>query len=271
MSLPTCNEVKRLFAIATDYDGTNDWPRFATPKLNGVRGMWVPDVGFVSKDGIPWNDGIFPHIEPLLKSCIMLIDGEFYLHGMSLQDINSRCAIMRNQPHLEVRHLQFHAFDAPFALGGFEDRMLYLRKHRTWGDDSPIKIVPHRAVTCCRTADSAHEAYVSMGYEGTVYKSGSHYRFGKSGMMLKRKAWQDAEFDVVKLVEGTGDGKYEATLGAVICRTKEGKEFRVGAFEFNDEARFAVWIGAKPAQAKVRYLGLTNEGIPYNSRVLAFL
>ena len=268
MSLPTCEEVRRLFAIAQDYTGTNDWPRFATPKLNGVRAMWIPDVGFISKDGIPWNDGIFPHIEPVLRSSIVALDGEFYLHGLSLQDINSRCAIMRKTPHAKVRDLQYHVFDAPFALGGFEQRMAYIQKHKCWTDESPIKHVPWRSVSCCDKADNAHNAYVSMGYEGTVYKSGGHYRFGKSAMMLKRKAWQDAEFEVVQLIEG--EGKYASTLGAVICKTAAGKEFRVGAFEFSDDARLEAWIGPKPAQVKIRYLGLTNDNIPYNSTVLAF-
>lgn len=272
MKLPACAEIAALFARANTYVGDNDWPRVATPKLNGIRAMWVPSVGLFSKDGVPYTDGVLPHIEAALKDCPIMLDMELFNKELSLQEINSRAGVIRTGPHPDHARIQAWIIDAPHGLGGHDERMdqIQVALQRKLIENDSIVVVPAKISKCCRTADAIHAAYVSLGYEGTVYKSYSHYRPGKTDFMLKRKAWEDAEFAVVRLVEG--DGKYAGTLGAVICRTAAGEEFSVGSFEMPDDERDAAWFARDTwREAKIKYQGLTDRGVPYTTRVLQFI
>jgi len=261
-------ELARYFALAVPYEENMPlWPYIATPKLNGIRAMWLPTVGFFTRKGEPYTDGILPHIENLLKAAdVPMLDGELYAHGLSLQTINGRAGVNRDTPHPEHLTIEYHVFDSPNLAGRFVDRQEELKRRLP---DSPyIKLLPYKMCDCCDKGDRAHEAYVSAGYEGTVYKHGGSYIAGRSDYMIKRKAWMDDDFEVVEYVRGTG--KFQNTLGAVVCKTAKGTTFSVGSFAFNDDERNAIWLSdAKPKTAKVKYLGLTEDGKPYNTQVLS--
>ncbi|TXH46049.1 MAG: hypothetical protein E6Q97_30400 [Desulfurellales bacterium] len=270
MKIPTTPAIKDLFALAMPYDEKKPpaWPVYATPKLNGVRAMWVPGLGFFSRDGAAYEPGILPHIEAELQPSDLWIDGEFYCHGMHLQDINSRAGVVRKTPHKDAGAIKFHAFDLIHMPGTFVQRQARLQKLLAVLGNKHVVQVDNRVCGCERKADAFHKTYVSEGYEGTVYKQAGGYVGGRSRMMLKRKGWIDDDFAVVRLVEGAG--KHIASLGAAVLRTAAGVEFEVGSFALNDDQRLDVWIGPKPASAKVKYLGLTADGRPFHAQVLAF-
>src|SRR6185295_11347505 len=127
MSLPKVEAISKLFALARE--GTASPPCFATPKLNGIRAMWVPGVGFISKDGVPYNDGVLVTLERVLEPCKLFLDGELYVHGWSLQQINSVAGVIRESPHEKEYSMQFHVFDTPHSAGGFESRQHEIKAH----------------------------------------------------------------------------------------------------------------------------------------------
>ena len=265
MAHAKCEEVAKLFALARDYKDTMPvWPYFSTPKLNGVRAMWIPNVGFIARSGMPWVDGVLPHLEHALARVPLWLDGELYLAGMSLQDINSIAGPARTKPHADVGKILFHVFDSPNIAAGFETRQLQILDAVTGLPD--IEVVPYKNANCCDYGNRHHETFVSMGYEGTVYKHPGSYVPGRTDMMIKRKAWQDEDFPIIDLVEG--HGKYSGTLGAVLCKAPNGQTFEVGCFKFDDNVRDEIWLGPKPTTAKVKFLGWTDKGVPYNSTVL---
>jgi hypothetical protein len=275
--LPSSPEIAGLFALATPFDAANcDWPRWSMPKLNGVRAMWVPGVGMFSRDGIPYETGVLPHIEAACAAAGQWLDGELYIHGAPLQDINSRASIMRRVPHPDVGALRFHVFDMPQIAKGAEDRynMLCTLKLQGRLDPGAIEVVEHRDGSCWDKARTAFTSFVAAGYEGAVYKHHGGYVPGRGKMLLKYKAWSDEDYDVVDLVQGQ-DGKFDHSLGAVICRDASGVTFTVGSFAFDDDTRLKIWVdyknGLKPARVKVKFLGLTRDKKPYNTQVLAFL
>lgn len=258
-------EIAKLFALAVDYkDKVPVWPYFSTPKLNGVRGLWIPGVGFMARSGMPWVDGVLPHLESALKDVKLWVDGELYCHGMSLQDINGIAGAARTTAHKDVEKIKFHALDSPNIAAGFEIRQSKL--YDALSNVPHVELVPFKNANCCDYGNRHHETFVSMGYEGTVYKHPGSYLPGRTDMMIKRKAWQDDDFEVVRLIEG--HGKYDGTLGAVLCKMPDGQTFEVGCFKFDDTARHQIWLGPKPKTAKVKYLGLTDRGVPYNTTIL---
>lgn len=262
------NEIAKIFALAVEYEkNTPMWPYMATPKLNGLRVMWVPGVGFATRHGKPYADGVLPHIEGALRDTKLWLDGELYCHGMTLQDINARAGVIRETPHPENHKIVFNVFDSPHLTGSFAERQFIIEQ--ALPITPYLATVPYYDCSCCNKGDARHEAFVSAGYEGTVYKHHGHYQPGRTRMMIKRKAWMDEDFPIVELVRGR-EGKYDDTLGAIICRHPDGHTFKVGSFDgINDDARHEIWVGPKPKTAKVKFLGYTNDKVPYNSRVMA--
>lgn len=266
MSLPRVHEIEAMFALAADWELPTTWPVYATPKLNGLRAMWVPGLGLVSKDGVPYADGILPHIESDLKHITMWLDGELYASNLSLQTINSRAGVVREKAHEHYNTVQYHVFDAPQCPLSFVERQDMIRAHITDHRES-IKLVPYKVCNCKDHFEAAHSAYVSMGCEGTVYKSAGHYQPGRSRMMLKRKAYFDEDFEVVELLRGE-KGKYDHSMGAVICKTKDGKIFKVGSFKMTDEDRLDAWCGPVPKIAKVKYFNISDTGVPCHTQII---
>ena len=255
-----------MFARPQDFDHKNspDWPRWAMPKLNGVRAMWVPGVGLFSKDGVPYESGVLPHIEEALADTKLWLDGELYAHGMSLQQINSRAGVNRVRPHADHAAIGFHVFDSP--------KILHRQSVLLSSLPFEIPFVKHLEVKCDKEAATAFRAWIADGYEGACYKHPGEYVPGRSSMILRRKGWKDAEYDVVALVRGEAGGKYDNSIGDVICRTDAGNEFSVGSFAFDDDERLKIWAAhTKPTRAKVRYLGLTDKQVPYNTTCLELL
>lgn len=272
MTLPRCEKIALTFALANVYKPSLLQPGveyIAMPKLNGIRAMWVPDVGFVSRDGIPYETGVLPHLESQLANCKTFLDGELYKHGMSLQDINSRGGVNRKKPHPDHEALEFHAFDNPYSSKDAETRMELLALDIAHAPS--VNIIPWRWIKCPQTATNAFTGFVASGYEGAIYKHSGSYVMGRSNNLLKRKAWHDEDFDVVECLQGV-DGKYSNSLGAIICRTITGETFHVGSFAFDDATRDQLWQGIergwRPTRAKVKYLDISDGNKPYNTQCL---
>lgn len=156
--------------------------------------------------------------------------------------------------------------------------------------------------------DDCYNIFVSQGYEGqmirlgdcpyTVTKQKSLYpkvpvssiHATRSGFLsdkdnrvwhlLKRKSWQDDEFSCIGIEEG--EGKYKGTLGALKCQMltplfgDPKGNVRVSHFTVSsgltDAERDFYWQNPPISHLiKVRYLCLSQDGIPLNPSVLAIL
>ena len=275
-TLPRSAAIAGIFALAQDYfpDKQPDWPRWASPKLNGVRAMWVPGAGLFSRDGIPYEDGVLPHIEAACKALgNVWLDGELYCHGMPLQHINARAGVNRKKPHAECEKIVFNIFDLPQVPDSAEARYNQLGTMLR-GMTSPLARVPQHLCSCRAKADACNSANLAQNYEGTMYKHPGGYIPGRSSMLLRRKLWLDGEFAVVELL--AGDGKFDHSMGGVLCALPDGRQFHVGSFEFDDDERLRLWCeftmnGTKPAQVKVQFRERSADGTPCRGKVISFL
>lgn len=254
------------------------FPLFTQPKLDGVRALYQAGR-FYSRDEILWPESVLAHLANELSSLINPayhpLDGELYLHGLSLQQINSAVAINSNGPGDKTHLIQYHVFDVVNFKKPFWSRYeeVYSLLHTTQSK-SKIRAVPTRLITTLGEADEFYLDDLSHGYEGSMYRLDNvPYTRPKQGAtqdnrtfsLLKRKEWHDDWFPVMGVIEGRDTdkgGKYLGGLGALVLGLPDGRNFRVGS-GFSDAQR-KEWFPLGPIgkQAHIKYRILSDEGIP---------
>lgn len=266
------------------------YPCYVQPKLNGIRALYQSG-NFQSRDQLPFPKGLLDHLaKPLLQSFApeVILDGELYVHGWPLQRINAAVTPVRQQPTEDTLKVEYHVFDTVDFTKSFQCRS-------PWFTHDQIKPVATYFVDRVEMADEMYAQWVSEGYEGMMYRLGdcpytvpkmvssegsrwkvpttkSRFLSDKDNRcwhLLKRKDWQDDEFEYYASVEGIG--KLQGTLGSLICLTKDRKHFNVGS-GLTDSERQHYWQNPPIGRlVKVKYLCLSTDGIPLNPTILAIL
>lgn len=192
-------------------------------KYDGLRCLSYKKAGKVVLHSRGNKFYTVPHIQDCLDNVLtpgMVLDGELYLHGTSLQTINSW--VRGKKP--EVSQIQYHVYDM-VSDRGFADRSNDLHALL---DEVPLPVVCSPTYQC----DSEDEVikcqsmFVEDGYEGAIVRTSTgKYRYGyRSPDLLKVKTWLDGEFKIVGYQ--VGKGKFQ-NVPTFRCITSEGKEFDV--------------------------------------------
>ena len=249
---------------------------YVQPKLNGIRAIYNNQV-FQSRDEVLWHHSVLTHLTAQLEKVIsphFILDGELYVHGWSLQKINSAVSVNRLSPHKNTPSIEYHVFDLidttrpelPFA-----DRVELLDAllARTIYHNTPnIKVV---TTSRCGLliAEAQYSMYKAAGYEGLMYRhpdapygilENCGNKDNRWACLLKRKDWMDDDFEITDFEITTGDKGFRGFK--LTCRAHNGNYFRVGsglASEEVDEFEVSPPIGRK---AKVRYEMLSDDGTP---------
>lgn len=200
------------------------------PKLDGNR--------MLAQGGKAWTRGgkmraTVDHILKEIESAGLEdfgLDGELYIHGVKLQDINSLIKKFRPSQHpdlpsnptghyspelvaqLGTDDLEFHVYDIFGTNLTYPDRLDLLAK--CIPSTLPhVKLVPTYALRggdedraslddVFALVDSKHEEFVAKGYEGAVVRlSHGLYEAKRSLQLLKVKDFVDAEFEIVGVEE----------------------------------------------------------------------
>lgn len=240
------------------------YPVHVQPKLDGVRCLAFWDSGrieLLSRSGKPYN---VPHVAEIVSKFLpkdAMFDGELYVHGMTLQ--NTISLVKRNRP--ESTKVKYWVYDFP-SEGTWEERFKELCKVFKKAPDN------HGRITKTVKTDEAHsdtdvwdwmKKYNERGFEGAIVRLlDGAYEFGyRSDSLLKVKKFQDSEYEVIGAEHGVG--KFQ-NCAVFVCRTSEGKEFRVTPKATQEEReRFltehASYIGK---MYTVRFFDLTDDGVP---------
>lgn len=200
------------------------------------------------------------HIKKLLEPHLpddLMLDGELYLHGVSLQTISSWAK--RDQP--DTAKLVYHVYDA-VSDDHFLQRYAAAKQIVDGIGSESIQMVENVRVDQESEMWTYFAQYRSDGYEGamlrtlhTPYESGA-----RSSSLYKVKARHDAEFRVVDIVPGA-DG-----LAILVCKMDSGKQFKTLAPGNHDQKRFILehkesYLGRL---VTVEYANYTADGIPFH-------
>lgn len=244
---------------------------FSQPKLDGVRCI-VDKDGMWSRTGkpIPGAPHIFEQMKGIFKVYPELIfDGELYTDRLA-DDFNEIIRLVKKQSDDKERRaksaelIQYHVYDLPSVPGPFSKRNAWLNKLLDVDD------LPHfESVVNVDTAlvqdqdhlDALYAHYMACGYEGQMVRHDGPYKNSRSGDLLKRKEFQDREFDIVSINEGIGNRAGIAGSITYLLGTG-GKTFDSGikgSFEF---ARQLLRDKDKYKTGTVRFQNLTPDGVP---------
>ena len=258
------DRLKQLYAA----DGSTRKPLYVQPKLDGIRCIATRN-GLFSRQGNPIASAphIFRALEPLFKAHPdAILDGELYNHDLK-HDFNQIVSMVkklkptpedlrRSAEMVEYWVYDYVIDDAPFLQRNTELASL----HRTYG---AFTLVPTWAALSQAEVDALYEGCLEDGYEGAMVRvSGVNYETKRSASLLKRKEFQDAEFEIVDIEEGAGNAAGLAKRAYM--KLPDGRIFKadvVGTREILREylVQRSQFIGK---QATIVFQNYTPDGVP---------
>ncbi len=263
------------------------YPCYVQPKLDGVRALAQiqPNgaVVFQSRDEKLWLYPVVKHLCDQIASLSsvlgpLILDGELYVHGWRLQRINGAVAVKRNGPCKDSSLVQFHVFDVVRPDQKFSERWLAIANTIRQANLDHIRLVDTNYVHSELQMQQYFHSATSQGYEGVMLRPDGPYEFGetphgtqkRSKFLWKYKQWEDGEFECVGVTQG--EGKADIGIGALVLNTHDcAATFKVGT-GFTDEERIEYMQNPPIGRLiRVRYLFLTDAGIPFNPSFLAVM
>lgn len=230
-SLESAGETKRIKPmLAQDAEkrkGKIKFPVYVQPKLDGLRAIALRDesgkVVLQSRGGEFYN---LRHIQEELNHYYhddVPLDGELYIHGVSLQAVNQ---LVRGQRE-DMWRIQYHVYDMVEENVPYEQRMekllytegLFIHSSSIYRCD---------ALKACSEEDvrQMHANFVRQGFEGAILRTPTGlYREGyRSPDLLKVKSWKDAEFVIHSWARGKGKFENVPTFKCLIDPSKPPSE-----------------------------------------------
>lgn len=268
---------KDFFApmLAKTYEEAQNLPYdegvYSNPKLDGIRLVHTAHAA-LSRQGKPFNT--IAHITNALKPFFAkfptaILDGELYNHDykdsfQELQSLITKKNLSLDELMSVTDTVQYHVYDAvgidDDTNQSFADRYAALEKHLP--QNSIIKLVKATKVNNEAELNVAHEDALASGYEGQMIRLNNKYEVGKrSKFLLKRKIFNDEEFEILDIVEGEGN---KAGMAASMRCVGNGVEFDSNV-KANDARKIELlnnkhkYIGK---MATVKYFGKFVTGIP---------
>lgn len=211
----------------------------------------------------------------------LILDGEAYKHGYTLQQLNSVARTQVTAVDYEV--LQFYLYDIVDVNATVEERINKINEiaetlhlgfdpERVFEEgELRIQIVPQVKISGYDNMMKLHNEYVAEGWEGLVIRlCGSKYGPNKrTNDMIKIKQYKTSTYKVIGIEQGLR--KYDDMV--FILETEEGKSFKAKPYgdrnqkiEYTDnfEKLYLNHLG------DVKYFYYSDEDIPLQPSFVAF-
>lgn len=211
----------------------------------------------------------------------LIMDGECYHHGMSLQQLNSVARTQKTAVDYEI--LQFYWYDIVDTNATFDERWSLMQDikdqlnltfdpEREFQDgELRIQFVPQVSVTGWDKMMELHNQYVAEGWEGLVIRDPSKtYRpNGRTNDMIKIKKYSDMEVKVIGYELGLR-GSEDMTFR---CVMPDGTEFLAkphGDRNIKEDYVANFDKEYKNQMATIKYFYLSDTGTPLQPSLKSF-
>ncbi len=241
------------------------FPCAVQPKLDGIRG--VNDNGrLFSRTRKPIIS--LPHILNLLSRPefrSIPFDGELYTHTYK-DEFEKLGSLIMKQKEIDsekAKVIQWHIYDLN-TDGTFKQRYSLLKQVAPLFKDTPLVLVETKIVNSMEELDIAYDDYINLGYEGCMVRNlNGEYKSSttRSSDLQKMKMFEDAEFRIVSIKEGTG--KYANNIGSFVCAIDDDYGYRT--FDVKPKGNVDYWKSVYSSESwkdqilTVRFQGYTNK------------
>lgn len=262
-------------------------------KINGTRCLMYWDgenIQTASRGGEHYNAAT-SHLRehPALREIFqcnptLILDGELYKHGKSLQQISGAARMEKNA--YDCDWLEYWVYDC-IHLDELDkkaaDRLAWLESlantynigfnpYKRWEEgELQLQFVPQVEVSGWDNMKKLHDEYVSEGFEGLVIRDPSkpYKPNGRTNDMIKIKQYIDETFKVI----GYELGLRGSEDMCFICEMEDGRTFK--AMPLGDRSVKAEYIDNFEEKynghlGDCKYFELSDEGKPCQPKFLAF-
>lgn len=245
------------------------------PKFNGIRCITYfnddkKDVMMMSRNGQRYRIG---HIEDTLLDFFLVnpdivLDGELYIHGEILSEINSACqSTVKGNGNLTTLRLNYVLFDIADDSLPQHDRIAELM--RLFADNkygNNVYVSPCASIYSNLLVEDILENYIENGYEGAIFREPyATYQFGKRNSALtKMKKWETKEFIIINVVPM---GK-QREQGKLVCRNDITNDNFEVTLEASHEQRMNILSNKHEyihKKATVKFYERTKNQLPFNA------
>ena len=207
--------------------GVSSW--YASPKLDGVRAVFIPEQGFFTRNGksISGLDSMTGVLDEECKSRgLSFIDGELIISGRSFQ---ASQGVILSAEHCDKSKIEFHVF----AVGGsFTDTASMLSAIPDRPEAKIFRVNSEVIPNTFESVEAACRKFMDSGYEGVMLRNtNTAYFEGRSDSLLKYKFFNEADLEIVEInnarsvtVRGKVNGQY------IKCKVRFSGENLLGKF-----------------------------------------
>ena len=199
------------------------YPCIVQPKLNGQRCITQIKNSVITKTSRKFKP--ITTMNHLNKDLLDIfgnqktspIDGELYIHGMSLQKISRLVKKYRQNESEKVEYWIYDVCNATITNKERNDSLEYYFKNAS--KDSKVKLVPSYIANNEEEVKAYHDKFVQDGYEGVIVRNlqGKYLFEHRSSDLQKYKEFIDEEFEIVGYK--TGEGREEGAI-IFVCKVK---------------------------------------------------
>ncbi|MFO7814115.1 MAG: DNA ligase [Pelovirga sp.] len=190
-------------------------------KLDGIRAYWDGSELY-SKNGVRFA----PPPEFTAGLPPFPLEGELW-SGRGTFELTASI-VMRQQAHAGWLTLRLAVFDVPAASGPFHQR---IKQAGSWFDQHPSPyafVIDQLVVENYAHLQQELKRIEGLGGEGLIVRDpNATYQIGRRPHILKVKRVYDAEATVMAHLPG--QGRNSGRLGALLVKSEDGVEFRIGS------------------------------------------
>ena len=206
----------------------------------------------------------------------IILDGELYRHGKTLQQISGAARMEKNAYDCDwLQYWIYDMYDTANPDMTALKRQGFLNEYCLCADsensDSDIQLVEQKIVSKEENIWKLHDQYVSEGFEGCVIRNPDkpYKPNGRTNDMIKFKNYKSEDFKVVGYELGRR-GSEDMTF---ICELKDGRTF--SAMPVGDRAVKEEYVKNfeskyKDHFAECTYFNYSNDGIPTQPKMRVF-
>lgn len=244
--------------LAESYAGQDVANYWISEKLDGVRGRW-DGSRLYTRTGHPiatpaWFTAGWPRVP---------MDGELW-SGRGRFDELSALVRTGDRSARAWTAVRFMVFDLPGHRGPFGQRVEHIVILTRHAGVAWLQPVAQYRLATREELDRRLRQVVRDGGEGLMlHHRDAIYRSGRSALLLKLKAHDDAEARVVGYT--AGKGKYAGLVGALMVELPDGRRFRLGSGLSDTDRAQPPPIGTP---VTYRYDGFTSNGLPRFARFM---